>query len=113
MENGLEINPMAQNYTTANAYLAIDGGTANCNTTVNGILGKTTKIMVRMYLQEYSGSTWKTIDNWSSTKTGTMISFEKTATVSKGSKYRVKADITAYAGVERESITKYSSVISY
>lgn len=66
-----------------------------------------------MYLQEYTGSTWKTIDNWSSTKNGTMMSFEKTATVSKGNQYRVKSDITVYAGVERESITKYSSVVSY
>lgn len=110
VENDLEIKPMAQNFTTANAYLSISGGTAICSTTVNGIVGKTTKIMVRMYLQEY---TWKTISNWSDTKNSMMMSIEQTATVSRGAKYRVKSDITVCAGVERESITKYSSVFNY
>lgn len=109
----LSIQPLAANYNAANAYLSIAGGDATCQTVVSGIVGKTTKIMVRMYLQEYSGNTWKTIDNWSLTKNSSTLSLEKTASVAKGSKYRVKADITAYVGVERESITKYSSVVSY
>lgn len=113
VENGLAIKPMAQNFTTAKAYLSISEGSATCSTTVNGIVGKTSKIMVRMYLQKHTGSTWKTINNWSHTETSMMMSFEQTATVSRGSKYRVKADITVYVGVERESITKYSSVVNY
>ena len=111
--NALVIEPMAENYNTAFATIKISEDKATASVEVTGIPGKTTKIMVRMYLQEYSCTTWKTIDNWSLTKSSATLLLEKTAYVSKGSKYRVKADITAYAGIERESITKYSSVVSY
>ncbi len=111
--DNLVIEPMAENYGTATAELMINSGTAYCSTIVDGISGKTTKIMVRMYLQEYSGSSWRTIDNWTTTKSVMSLIFEKTAAVASGESYRVKADITVYAGIERESITKYSSVVNY
>lgn len=113
VDDNLVIEPMAENYGTATAELMINSGTAYCSTIVDGISGKTTKIMIRMYLQEYSGNSWKTIDNWTTTKSVTSLNFEKTATVASGERYRVKADITVYAGIERESITKYSSVVNY
>lgn len=112
-DGGTNIMLMAENYNNVVVELKINNNIAKASVEVAGIPGKTTKVMVRMYLQEYSGSTWRTIDNWSLTKSGSILSLEKNANVDKGSKYRVKADITAYAGIERESITKYSSAVNY
>ena len=112
-DGGTNIMPMAENYGFANVTLKINDGIATAYVDVEGIPSKTTKIMVRMYLQQYSSNTWKTIDNWSLTKSSSSLLLKKTAEVTKGSKYRVKADITAYAGIERESITKYSSAVNY
>lgn len=51
----------------ASSYLTISGGVASCKSTVYGISGTTTKIVVTQTLQVKDGMSWRRITDWSKT----------------------------------------------
>lgn len=91
---------------SANVTLSISSGTASCKTSM---VSKTSKLLkITMSLQKYTSGSWKTVKTWSGSKTGTLYSLSKKATVSKG-KYRVKASMKSGT----EAFTKYSKTVTY
>ena len=102
----------AENYNSASAKLTISDGKATASATILGIVGKTTKTTITLYLQQYKGGKWVNVGNWENSGTVT-CSITKKKSVSKGYKYRAKAVCKAYVGSKAEPITKYSSKVSY
>lgn len=104
---------MVNNYVTAIAHISINGNTANVSGKITGVLGKTTKTSIHLYLQQYKNGSWVNIDDWTSSGNTASRSISKTRIVTKGYKYRAKAVCSAYAGNDKEIVTKYSSALNY
>lgn len=65
-----------------------------------------------MYLEKYNNGKWPVAGNWSKSKDGNILTFSKTASVTKGL-YRVRTVFTVYSGTKSETITRYSSNVRY
>lgn len=104
----VEIN--AENYNSASAKLTISDGKAKASATIIGLVGKTTKTTITLYLQQYKGGKWINVDSWKNSGAVT-CSITKSKSVTKGSKYRAKAVYKAYIGTNVETVTKYSSSV--
>lgn len=108
----VEIN--AENYNSASAKLKISDGKATASSTITGIVGKTTKTTITLYLQQYKGEKWVNVNTETWKNSGSVTcSITKSKSVSKGYKYRTKAVCKAYVGNKVESITKYSNSVTY
>lgn len=103
--------PMDENYASAHASLQIESGEANISAAVKGKAGKTTKVTIHLYLQQYKNGKWTDYDDWLESKNGTSLTVSKTVTVPKGYKYRAKASCYAYAGNNCEHVVKYSGEV--
>ncbi len=103
--------PMDENYLNAHANLYIESGEANISAAVKGKAGKTTKVTIHLYLQQYKNGKWTDYDDWPESKNGTSLTISKTVTVPTGYKYRAKASCYAYAGNNCEHVVKYSKAI--
>ena len=97
----------AANFNAVLVNIHISGSTATCKGIVTGKSGITTKIKTQLYLQKYSGGSWKTVDSWSGSKNGLNYLMARSKYVSKG-KYRTKAVFKIYAGNRVETLTRYS-----
>lgn len=107
----VEIN--AENYNSASAKLKISDSKATASSTIIGIVGKTTKTTITLYLQQYKGGKWVNVNTETWKNSGTVTcTITKSKSVSKGYKYRTKAVCKAYIGTKVETVTKYSSSIS-
>ena len=89
----------------------IASGEANISATVTGKAGKTTKVTIHLYLQQYKNGKWTDYDDWLESKNGTSLTVSKTVTVPTGYKYRAKASCYAYAGNNCEHVIKYSAEV--
>lgn len=108
-----DIELMAENYSSASASISLSGSTAEVTGKIIGRAGKTTKTSVHLYLQQYKNGSWVNIDDWTSTGATVARQLSKTKTVTKGYKYRAKAVCMAYVGSDKETVTKYSSILNY
>jgi len=101
---------------TATTSISVSGGQASCTGSIVGYYGTTTKVEITLYLERKtaSGSTWTT---YASDPKQTFNSFTGMYTMKKsvisGYQYRVRAVYTAWAGTKSETLTGYSSVMSY
>lgn len=66
-DNGSVVSPCYLYTDSVNCNLTISGGVASCKSTVYGILGTTTKIVVTQTLQVKDGMSWHRITDWSET----------------------------------------------
>jgi len=108
-----EVEPMAENYSKATASISLSGSSAKVSGQIIGRAGKTTKTSIHLYLQQYKNGSWVNVDDWTSSGDTVTQSLSKTKTVTKGYKYRAKAVCAAYVGSDKETVTKYSSTVSY
>jgi len=96
--------------------IGISGGKAICAGSITGYKGITTKVEITLTLQRKlaSSSTW---DDFYNHPKQIFNDYCGTASFSKaivsGYQYRTKAFYTAYSGSSSESLTQYSSVVSY
>jgi hypothetical protein len=96
--------------------ISISGGQATCLGHVTGYNGTTTKVEITLYLERKlaSSSTWST---YASDPKQTFNSYSGTYQMKKsvvsGYQYRVRAVYVAWAGSKSETLTGYSSVVSY
>ncbi len=98
------------NYTSATITdLAISGGSANCYAKAIGYSGITTKIHIKMSLQEYLALQWLTVGEWEGTFNSVSGKLDKFKTLTSSGRYRVKAVYTVYSGSASEEITSYSA----
>ena len=92
--------------------LSINSGTAELRCSASGSSKVVTKISATMYLEKYNNGKWPVAGNWSKSKDGNILTFSKTASVTKGL-YRVRTVFTVYSGSKSETITRYSSDVRY
>ena len=104
-----EINPYATYIRSKTCVLSISAGTATVQASVGRQSGVTDHCKVVAYLQEKSGSTWKTVSTWTDESDGLRASVSKSKSVTAGKTYRAKAVVTAWSGSDSESATIYSS----
>lgn len=113
-ESSYSIETQANNYSYAEATLAISGNSLQVVGRIGGKPKVTTKTSIHLYLQQYRGTNWVNISNWISTGDTVSRTLSKTCLVEKGYKYRAKAVCYAYVGSNCEKTTKYSEgVIVY
>lgn len=107
---GIDLYYLYTNNVTSN--LAISSKTATCIGTVKGISGKTTKIVMTVYLQKKNGTSWSNVTSKSKTVNGTnaSLTFQK-ASLSSGS-YRVRTVAKVYNGTKYETASANSSTVS-
>ena len=94
-----------------NVGLTNSSGKAKCTTTVDAY-SNATKIVITMTLQKKTLLWWSEAETWTTTVNDNFASFTKTASVGSG-KHRVKSEITVYSGSKSETITKYSSELTF
>ncbi len=100
------------NVTSVSAALSFSGSNAVISGAVNGKAG-VTQISVETRLQRRDGSGWVSIESWSDSTNSRNIFISESASASAGYTYRVRIDVTAYAGGTSESITQYSKEVSH
>jgi hypothetical protein len=108
-----DIETMAENYSTVSAFISLSGNSVEVTGKIIGRAGKTTKTSIHLYLQQYKNGSWVNVDDWTSSGDTVARQLSKTKTVTKGYKYRAKAVCVAYVGSDKETVTKYSTTISY
>lgn len=97
------------NYTSGTSTnMIISGGAADCRAKAIGYTGITTKIHIKMSLQEYLALQWLTVGEWEGTFNGVSGTLNKFKTLTSSGNYRVKAVYTVYSGSASEEITSYS-----
>ena len=84
--------------------LSINSGTAELSCSASGSSKVVTKISATMYLEKYNNGKWSATGNWSKSKDGNILTFSKTASVTKGL-YRVRTVFTVYSGNKSETIS--------
>lgn len=112
-QNPIDEESKSAYYTSAYANLSISAsGVATTKGIVVGKPNNTTKIVIHLYLQKYSGGKWNTYKDWTGEKKSHTYTFSKNPSVGHG-KYRTKAICTVYSGAAYEKVTKYSGTVSY
>lgn len=96
-------------YQRENLEFRISDGKATVKGWVTGQTGVADRCKVVAYLQEKSGTTWKTVATWTDESDGLRASVSKSKSVTAGKTYRAKAVVTAWSGSDSESATIYSS----
>mgnify|MGYP000437947637 CR=1 FL=1 len=83
-----EITPYATYIRSKTCVLSISAGTATVQASVGRQSGVTDHCKVVAYLQEKSGSTWKTVSTWTDESDGLRASVSKSKSVTAGKTYR-------------------------
>ena len=105
------IEPAAEKQTVVNAEIYVSGDTLKLTGKITGDANKTDSVSVHLYLQRNRSGRWVTVDDWIKTSDTYYCIFTKTKTATKGNQYRAKAVCTAYAGDDKEVITRYSKIV--
>lgn len=100
---------------TTNQACSVSNGRAIINAGVWGYNGKTTKIVMHMYLQQSKdGSAWTNLASFTDTSNTYYITKEHYySTCPKGYTYRLRCSYYVYAGDKYEHIIAYSSNFKY
>lgn len=102
------IAPCMEYILSSGCTLSINNSTAYINASVRSV-SSTTKCQIILKLQQKTGSSWKTIQSWTDSKTGSYMTLSKTKTVTRGKTYRATATFTVWSGTKTESKTVYSA----
>ncbi len=98
------IEPYYINISDCYASLSISGIKSECSATIRA--KKSAKLKIKMELQKEKSSGYETVETWSDSKTGTILSMSKSRNINVLCNYRLKVTFTA--GNETETIYKYS-----
>lgn len=94
--------------------LSISGSQATITVGFTGYNGVTTKCTIDFILQKkYLFFFWSDVCSWSTTIYSYQGSYAPTFSLTEHGTYRVKAVYTVYSGSESETITDYSSEVTY
>ena len=103
------VSPCMEYISNTVCKIGISNGVATSTAIVSGNPLLTTKCQIILKLQQKTGSSWKTIQIWTDSKTGSYMTLSKTKTVTKGKTYRATATFTVWSGTKTESKTVYSA----
>lgn len=84
--------------------LSISNGEVSCRTTVYGISGTTTKIVVNQYLEKKNGSSWDKVKSWTDTFNSWWCNDVNTYTLTESGTYRLRSVATVYCGSKSEDV---------
>lgn len=88
--------------------LDIADKTATCKSTIWGIPGTTTKIVVTQYLQKREGSVWYNQYSWTKTCSTWYALFTNSVSSISSGAYRIKTVAKVYSGTDYETLTAFS-----
>ncbi|MBR1390072.1 MAG: hypothetical protein IJ567_01235 [Lachnospiraceae bacterium] len=100
-----EYQYISGSYTSA----IISGSYVKCFATVQANCKASISITMTLQRRPTSGSSWSDVQSWHTQGTSNSLSLEKSSSASHGYTYRTKAVYT----VNGETITKYSTTVSY
>lgn len=89
---------------TATGLKITTNDVAYCTANVEGYDGITTKIHIKMNLQQYLALQWTTIASWQGTFNGVDGILSKNKTLTSSGRYRVQVTYTVYSGSASEQI---------
>lgn len=92
--------------------LSISNKTVTCKSTVRGISGTTTKIVITQTLQKKNGSSWNKYSSWVKTFNSWYAIYSNPKESLSSGTYRVKTVAKVYKGSAYETITVYSKTAS-
>ena len=98
------------NQTLTNLSIS-SAGEATATAQLIGIPGVTTQVSIFMYLERYSNGSWTSVNSWYQSYDSYIGTLQKSAFVSSGYWYRVKASYYAYSGDDSEHIVQYSGSV--
>ena len=108
-----EITPyMLYTNSTTTGFDLTSSGVATGYASINGY-ASTTKIVIFIFLEKYSGGKWLTDGAWTSTTYSDHAFLYFTDTVSHGYTYRVRGSYYVYSGTAYEHTTVYSGTEYY
>ncbi len=84
--------------------LSISNGKASCRTTIYGISGTTTKIVVTQYLEKKNGKSWDEVTSWTDTFNSWWCNDTNSYTVTESGTYRLRSEATVYSGSKSEDV---------
>lgn len=112
--NNHDIVPNMDYISRATSDIYIDSnGKATVDCSIYGYQTTTTKVCITTELQQYNGTSWKTIKTYTTASNSYRASLSEIAYVSKGYTYRVKATFEAYSGTNAETRIVTSSEVKY
>ncbi len=82
----------------------INDGEASCVTTIYGISGTTTKIVVTQYLEKKNGNSWDEVTHWTDTFNSWWCNFTNSYTITESGTYRLRSEATVYSGSKYENV---------
>lgn len=77
---------------------------ASCVTTIYGISGTTTKIVVTQHLEKKNGNSWDEVTSWTDTYNKWWCNCTNTYTVTEKGTYRLYSEATVYCGNKSEIV---------
>lgn len=83
----------------------ISDGEASCTTTIYGIPGTTTKIVVTQYLEKKNGNSWSEVKKWSDiTYESWWCNCTNSYSVTESGTYRLRSEAKVYSGSKYENV---------
>ena len=104
VDNEFNIAPCNVNIDHTGAALSISGIKAECSASLYA--KKSAKLKIKIELQKEKSGGYETVETWSDSKTGTILSMSKSRNINMLCNYRLKVTFTA--GSETGTIYKYS-----
>lgn len=95
------------------SYLSLSGSEASCKSTVYGIQGTTTKIVVTKILQKKNGNSWTDVNTWNRIFFTWYCSYPSPYTVTEKGTYRVRTVAKVYSGTAYETVYANSTEVTY
>lgn len=78
---------------------------ASCRTTIYGISGTTTKIVVTQYLEKKNGKSWDEVKKWPDiTYENWWCNFTNPYTITESGTYRLRSEAKVYSGTKYENV---------
>ena len=77
---------------------------ASCRTTIYGISGTTTKIVVTQYLEKKNGKSWDEVTHWTKTFNSWWCNCTNSYTITESGTYRLRTEAKVYCGSKSEDV---------
>lgn len=102
--DGSIVSPCYLYTNSLTSTLSISNGKASCRTTIYGISGTTTKIVVTQYLEKKNGKSWDEVTSWTDTFNSWWCNDTNSYTITESGTYRLRSEATVYSGSKSEDV---------
>lgn len=102
------VSPCYDYTNSITSTLSIDNGSASCVTTIYGISGTTTKIVVTQYLEKKNGNSWDEVNSETDTFDSWWCNDTNSFTITESGTYRLRSKAVVYSGSKSEVVKNTS-----